>query len=242
MKQIIVALNSNKHRRHSVLAGDISHSETRHICQVYLPEFTALAGECPIIFLKSQEENALESCALLGIKPGQNLFIQQDKWLGGYIPATLRAYPFYLHYKDQLETNPIICVDSSSLSLGSLDGNRSRLFDDEGQATNALLQARNLLNGIHQQKSNNKEFIRCLTEMELFQEQVVVVDLPGNTKHRLTGVFCVTSERMNALDDNDFLRLKERGYLAPIYAHMLSLHQSTNLSRLFKKYQARLLH
>ncbi|WP_444920777.1 SapC family protein [Microbulbifer sp. CnH-101-G] len=238
----IVALDRNKHRKYNVLTGDISHSETRHVCQVYLSEFSMLAGQCPIIFLKSKGENSLDSCALLGIKPGQNLFWQLGKWQGNYIPATLRAYPFYLHYKNIASTSPVICVDSSSLSLGNFDGEGKRLFDDEGEVTKTFSQVSNLLSGIHQQKIKNKEFIHCLTEMELFQEQVVVVDLPGNTKHRLTGVFCVTAERLNALTDRDFLRLKELGYLSAIYAHMLSLEQSANLSRLFKRYHAKLLH
>ncbi|WP_226643371.1 SapC family protein [Microbulbifer variabilis] len=238
----IVALDRNKHRKYNVLTGDISHSETRHVCQIYLSEFSALAGECPIVFLKSKDEDSLDSCALLGIKPGQNLFWQQGKWQGNYIPANMRAYPFYLLYKDMATTGPVVCVDSSSLSLGNFDGDGKRLFDDEGEATKALSEVKNLLSGIHQQKIKSKEFIHCLTEMGLVQEQVVVVDLPGNTKHRLTGVFCVTVERLNALSDSDFLRLKERGYLAAIYAHIISLQQSANLSRLFKRYHAKLLH
>ncbi|GAB2890181.1 hypothetical protein GCM10027180_20280 [Microbulbifer echini] len=238
----IVALDKNKHRRHNILTGDLSRSETHHVCQVYVSEFSVLAGECPIIFLKSKDGDALESCALLGITPGKNLFWQEGKWQGAYIPATLRAYPFYLHYKDSIGINPIICIDASSISLNDFSGVGQRLFNDSGDATPTLLEASNLLRGIHQQKIQSREFIRCLTEMDLFQEQVVTVDLPANTKHNLTGVFCVTKERISELSNSDFLCLREKGYLTAIYAHMFSLHQSGNLSQLFKKYQARVLH
>ncbi|WP_026305104.1 SapC family protein [Microbulbifer sp. VTAC004] len=237
----MIILDKNKHHRHSVLVGDISHSDKRHVCPVYPGEFHTVAQDCPVVFAKSDDGQALESCAMLGIKPGKNLFWQEGKWQGTYIPAVLRAHPFYLHYQDVDSKSAVICIDSSALSAEAGE-TAHKLFEENGEPTQHLAGARNLLYKIHQQKLQGKEFIRCLTELDLLQEQVVLVDLPGNTKHHLTGVFCVSEKRLNELDERDFLTLRKRGYLAYIYAHIFSLKQSVNLSGLFKKYHARSLH
>ncbi|MFA0810274.1 SapC family protein [Microbulbifer epialgicus] len=241
MKQFVV-LDKNKHRRHSVVVGDISHSDNRHLCPVYPTEFHAVARDCPIVFARSKDGEPLESCAMLGIKPGKNLFWREGKWQGEYIPATLRAYPFYLYCKDSSPSNAIVCVDPSALSLTAVNGVGYKLFEKNGDPSQRLVEARSLLEKIYQQKIQSREFVRHLMQMELLQEQVVLVDLPHNTKHQLTGVFCVSEKRLDALSRSDFLVLRERGYLSIIYAHIFSLRQSGNLSQLFKKYHARSLH
>jgi len=241
MKQIVV-LDKNKHRWHSFEAGKLSYSENQHICQVYPAEFHAVARDCPIVFAKSKDGERLESCAMLGIKPGKNLFWQEGKWQGNYIPATLRAHPFYLRYRDDDPNSAVVCIDSSALSPAEPSGSGHKLFNESGEPSQHLAGATDLLQKIHQQKMQGRELILCLIEMDLLQEQVVLVDLPGNTKHQLTGVFCISEKRLNELNERDFLTLRKCGYLAYIYAHIFSLKQSGNLSHLFNKYHARSLH
>jgi len=55
----------------------------------------ALAGRLPLAFVKEQDRYFL--VAVLSFAPGTNLFVARDgKWLGEYIPAVFRSYPFML--------------------------------------------------------------------------------------------------------------------------------------------------
>ena len=49
----------------------------------------------PIAFVRQDEQ--FMPAAMLGIQPGQNLFVAPDgRWLCGYTPAAYRAHPFAL--------------------------------------------------------------------------------------------------------------------------------------------------
>ncbi|MDV7395813.1 SapC family protein, partial [Arthrospira platensis SPKY1] len=51
--------------------------------------------------------------AVLGLQPGQNLFVTPDgRWLGGYTPAAYRGHPFAL--ANTPNGQQVLCVDADS--------------------------------------------------------------------------------------------------------------------------------
>ena len=51
----------------------------------------------------------------------------------------------------------------------------------------------------------------------------------GEQEFNLNGLFIVDEKKLSALSDEDFLSLRKRGFLGPIYAHLGSMHQVNNL-------------
>ncbi|MCO1332935.1 SapC family protein [Microbulbifer sp. OS29] len=241
MKKLVI-LDKKRHRKYQVLKADISHSHDLHICTVSLAEFNPLARACPIIFTASKETGRLESCALLGVKPGQNLFWQNGEWQGDYIPSAIRNHPFYLRYKPGDFTSAYVCVDTSQLLLGEGRAEGVDLFDDKGEPSQYLLETQHRLKVMHARRLQDWEFVSCLQKLGLLQEKVILVDLPGNTKHKLKGAFCISEERLGKLAQAEFLSLRNKGYLPYIYAHLFSLQQSSKLSALHKSNQTQILH
>ena len=74
----------------------------------------------PIAF--TAEADRYRLVALLSLVPGKNLFVAPDgKWLGGYIPAFFRGYPFRLWRQEGSET-AVLCIDQDSKLLIEADG------------------------------------------------------------------------------------------------------------------------
>ena len=65
----------------------------------------------PIGFARLQDR--FHPVAILSFEESRNLFVNQNgKWIGGYIPATFRAYPFAL--MNTKEGEKVLCFDDSS--------------------------------------------------------------------------------------------------------------------------------
>src|ERR1035437_6405534 len=85
----------------------------------------------PIAF--TAEADRYRLVALLSLVPGKNLFVAPDgKWLGGYIPAFFRGYPFRLWRQEGSET-AVLCIDQDSKLLMEADGTGEDFFDGEGK-------------------------------------------------------------------------------------------------------------
>lgn len=231
------ALNKIKHRDYCVRQGDFRHAATMHTCPVALSEFADLAAEYPILFVRSQDGHGLRCVALLGVRPGDNLFWQNNQWQGQYIPLTLRTHPFATAVIDDREDRLAICIDEES-PLVAADAQRgSRLFDGGGEQTEYLANMTRFLLQVRRQLSLSDAFVRDLEDKALLEEQVILVKLPGGIDHRLTGVFRIEEKALNRLTESEFLALRERGYLPAIYAHLQSLRQVNNLRRLHAQTQ-----
>mgnify|MGYP002621356009 CR=1 FL=1 len=72
-------------------------------------EVTRVAREMPIVFPKAQGVPQ----ALLGVKPDESLHVRDSgHWLGRYIPAHIRRYPFVLA---EVPTSPDVAPGQSEV-------------------------------------------------------------------------------------------------------------------------------
>ena len=61
-------------------------------------EFNELHREYPLLLRKTDEEPGFVAHAILGFEKDENLFVEGDRWISTYIPATLARGPFSLGY------------------------------------------------------------------------------------------------------------------------------------------------
>jgi hypothetical protein len=60
----------------------------------------------------------------------------------------------------------------------------------------------------------------------------VLVQYQSGTTNSLTGLFTIDETKIQALDNERFNDLREKGYLAPVYGMLMSIYQLNGLLRL----------
>lgn len=89
------------------------------------------------LFVRNGEQIA--PVAMLGLRDGENLFIDDaGKWLGEYVPAYVRRYPFV--FSETPEGQALLSMDSAYPGLDKSGGDTAprRLFDAAGNETDFL--------------------------------------------------------------------------------------------------------
>lgn len=228
----ITPIDKNKHAKFSIKGNDLSHTASMHLCPALAQEFPQLTAEFPIVFVKSETSGDFHSVAMLGLKPGENLFLQGGKWQANYVPAALRTYPFSLTNADAKGERLAVCLDEASALVNTDTTDGKALFNDDGSESDYLKNIGGFLTQVMSQGRFSDDFGKYLGELELFEEQTITVKLEDGSDHRLTGVFRIDEDKLNALDNDAFIKLREKSYLPAIYAHLASLRQVNNLSRL----------
>src|SRR5262245_19044159 len=82
------------------------------LAYIVLAEVVHVGSWMPITFV--QQAGRYAPMAMMCPMPGHNLFVAPDgKWLGGYVPASVRGYPFRLIRPEGSE-QMTLCVDEDS--------------------------------------------------------------------------------------------------------------------------------
>lgn len=217
------------HKDLKVKPNTLELLKDQHLAPVVAHEFPSVASQFPIIFVKDQETGQFRVVAMLGLEPGENLFFKDGKWDATYLPANYRAYPFSLAAMDQEGKNIAVCIDVESDLVSKDEG--QALFDEDGEQSAFLKGASDFVTTLVQQNEVTRHFVNYLVEKELLAPQSLTVSSADGKKHDLNGIYRIDEKKFNELSDEDFLELRKRGYLVPIYAHFSSTMQINSLGK-----------
>ena len=205
------------------------HVEQQQIVPLIVQEFSTVAAEMPVVFVKNAETGSFQPVAILGFEAGENLFYGDPKWRGQYVPASIMHHPFALMpSKDDANNLQVIIIETDTVMNGK-EG--EALFKEDGSETEYLEQRKNALGKYYENMHITTAFVNYLQEKNLLVEQTLNIDI-NDQKRQLSGLYLVDEKKLNALSDEDFIDLRKRGYLPAIYAHMLSIHQLNTLASL----------
>ncbi|HEY8878916.1 MAG TPA: SapC family protein [Roseateles sp.] len=198
-------------------------------------EFGDACKEYPIVFVRAGDggpngKPAIAPLAVLGLKPGSNLFVQGDQWLGNYVPAYVRRYPFAMARLDGNANNLAVCYDSKWSAFNETTG--EALFKD-GQPTEFLNNAKAFLENFEQEAERTRLICNLLVELDLLQDMRFEATLPNDEKLDVEGFMALDDKKYAELPDDKVLQLHRNGLIAMIEMHRLSL---TNMNRLVAKY------
>lgn len=228
MSSQITLLEQAKHSELKIKASDFSHVADQHIVPVTLHEIGRAATEYPIVFVKNNETGEFQSVAMLGLKPGQNLSVKDGKWLGLYIPAVVRDYPLGLVLNPEVKDKVWIGIREEANEVSKEEG--EALFDGENETPYLEARKKALITHFEQDQAT-RGILGFLAEKELLISQTLTVDVAGE-KRNINGLYLIDEQKLNALSDEDFLALKQRGLLGPIFGHLGSLNQVNRLARM----------
>ncbi len=193
-----------------------------HIVPLTINEFAMAASNFPIIFA-GEEKVAL---AVMGIKPGENLFVQEDGsyQLDAYVPAYVRRYPFVLANAED-DDRMIVCIDRAASSISE---KADRPFFNGETPSEYTKEAFEFLKTFEQNRKMTEEVINVIKEYDLFEKKEVNyqpqnVEGKGQTAQKLADYFSVSEEKLKKLPKEKQSELMEKGYMGVIYAHLVSL-------------------
>jgi hypothetical protein len=193
-------------------------------------ELIRAAVDMPIGFVR--QNDIISPVAICSLVPGRNFYVAPDgRWLGGYVPALLRAYPFTLLTSDADQR--MVCVDEESgLLLEAPDGEGAEpFFDDQNQPAGKFAQVVNFLTHLDRDRQATATLCGLLDRHGLFGEWPMKVDA-GQGAQDVTGILRIDEAQLNQLSDEAFLELRKAGALPFIYTHLLSMQRLPLLSRL----------
>jgi hypothetical protein len=202
-----------------------------HIAYVTVHEFARAAATYPIVFLEDKPNDGFRPVVLLGLQPGENLFLGADgAWNASYIPAMIRRYPFALS-KGTEENRFVVCVDEASTLLSDTEG--APMFDEKGEPTQVIENVKRYLSELQQMDMLTQQFSRFLLSNNLLTPLNMRVNATAQARN-ITGCYVINEERLNAFSDALFLEVRAKGFLPAMYAHLMSLPQIERLVQLSK--------
>ena len=183
----------------------------------------------PTGFIK--QEVGYQLVGITSLQAGMNMYVAPDgKWLGAYIPAVLRAYPFRLAHQESPDKSILCSNEASGLVVESTeDGNA--FFDDQNQPTQGIKDILNLLSEVEVNLAITQRAVNALDDAGLITPWALKLQ-QGEEVVPVTGLFNVDEAALNKLDDEDFLTVRKAGGMAVAYAQLLSMNQFAVLERL----------
>jgi hypothetical protein len=226
----ITPLNKELHLNLTIdRSKNYAHAKGEHILPVVVHEFAALCTEYPIVYVKNADTGQFQAVAVVGFEPGENLFCGDDVWHGSYVPSCLQSYPLRFVNDQNDEKNLLIAIDEESDLVR--EGGENRLFDEKGVETEYLNnRAGNMMRHLESSEIT-KGFVNQLSKLELLVQKNLSVEIDGKPL-TIGGIYTVDEKKLNELDAETFEDLRKHGFVAPIYAQMISVNQVPKLAKL----------
>ncbi|PHZ84826.1 SapC family protein [Paremcibacter congregatus] len=200
-----------------------------HVIPLGVHEFFQASAEYPVVFVKNSENGQFIPVAMMGLKPGENLFVGPEGWEGLYIPMAIRNHPFHLMRNPQDEEKVMVAIDEKSTTLSLDEG--ARLFKDDGSRSDILEERMQDLRNHFESSQLTESFTALVTGLDLLAQRNLTVEVSGETID-LEGIYFIDEVKLNAVPDDQFLDLRQHGFLPLLYAQMVSVHQIRCLASL----------
>ncbi|MDF3886722.1 SapC family protein [Cupriavidus basilensis] len=205
--------------------------------------YTFAAGEAVVPVLAFELHNAVERLtlafipqgagfrpvALLGLAPGENLFVSPDgRWLGGYVPAALRTPPFRL--ANTPEGQQVLCIDADSALL--TDGPAGEaFFNADGTPAEGVAQVLRVLDELEGNRGVTAAACAALQAHQLIVPWDITVQSEAGTQ-TVEGLYKIDKAALEALPGADFGALRKSRARALAYCQLLSMQHLATLGQL----------
>ncbi|OYQ27190.1 multidrug transporter [Sandarakinorhabdus cyanobacteriorum] len=225
-------LNFEQHGALRVLTGaGAALGDAVMACLVVPLEFRRLANDYPILFRRDDESGDWSALALFGFEPGENLFLEGDRWLALNRPLAMAAQPFLVGRTAAGEGPGQVHIDMDHPRV-SRSGEGVKLFEPGGQPTPHVELVADMLGALDEGYRASGGFFAALARYDLIEPFSLDVTLDNGAMHRLVGYHLINEDRLAALEPGALAELQAEGHLQPIYMALASLG---NLARLVRR-------
>jgi hypothetical protein len=182
-------------------------------------EFNELHREFVLLLRKTDEAPGFVAHAILGFEKDENLFVEADRWMTTYVPATLARGPFSLGY--------IRAEDGGDAPAGlkvMIDEQHPRLRADGqpvflplGGESPYLEGIKRVLQTVDAGLRIDRVLYRELVAMELLEEVKIQISVFAELRYDFSGYHTINQEKFAALSAEQLLRLHRLGLLGPVF-------------------------
>ncbi|MEA2120073.1 SapC family protein [Halovibrio sp. HP20-50] len=217
------ALSPSQHRgKHHLPRDGYTFAQGQSVVGVFLAELPKLLPLYMLGFIQQGEQYT--PVALLGL--GQhNLYVAPNgKWLGGYVPATLRGYPFTLANSETGEK--VFAIDADHLS----DDAGEPLFDEADKLTGKAAETFTFMQQCEQNRQATQQAVKALGDAGVIEPWPLKIERgEGHEPLTVNGLFRVNEKALNSLAPEVYATLKG-GPMALAHAQLFSVSQMNQLS------------
>ncbi|GIK47635.1 MAG: SapC family protein [Hyphomonadaceae bacterium] len=227
-------LSIEKHRSLGVsqVSNPFSFLADTHLVPLTVDEF-GLAAVCYPIIFDTQSKTPL---AVMGLRPGMNVFLGADGSLDPevYLPAFARRYPFLpvLAGNSEQQQAPaqdgdriLVCIDRAAKMLSSTP---ELPFFEGDQPSRYTQEAIQFCREFDVLGRRTQEFVKLMDEHDLFELTPLALPranadgTPGEPQ-KIGEYLRISEKKLNALPQDKYMELRDRGVTAVMHAHLLSL-------------------
>lgn len=186
-------------------------------------EFRSLQAHYPIVFQRDAA-GGFHPLALFGLRQGENLFLDGERWDATYIPLAIERQPFLIGVSG---AEPMVHVDLDHPRVRA--GTGEALFQGPGIASEFLERARTTLLMLHDGILATPAFVDAMQRHQLLESFVLDIRLDDGSDNRLAGFHTIDERRLQALDGPALEQLSRDGHLLPAYMVLASLSRFRDL-------------
>jgi hypothetical protein len=198
---------------------------------IVVAEIGFVGSWMPIAFV--EQAGCFVPMAMMSPVPEQNLFVGPDgKWLGGYIPASVRGYPFRL-LRSEGSGQMTLCVDEDSGLVVDSNGTGEAFFTGDGKPSESVSALIEFLRQIEGSRVATELAMASLAEAGLIESWPLELEVDGK-KAAINGLLRVNEQSLNRLDDEAFLKLRKTSALNLAYVQIMSMGQIARFQQLMQ--------
>ena len=222
MQENIVQLDKIQHANIKLKKSlDLKRVSSGNMSPVIFHEMSQLATEFPLIFIKNRDTGEFNCVAIFGFESGQNLFVENKQWTGKQLPALLTHTPLGMTSVLDDSDKLVVVIDTLSESVSEDEG--EALFDEQGNETEFLKTRIQAMLNYQQYVKVTKDLVQLIVELDLLESKDFSYEI-GGKKQKVGGMYLISEDKLNQLQDDKLLLLHKKGALGPIYHHLSSLH------------------
>jgi len=192
------------------------------IAPIVSAELVSAALAMPCAFVQQAGRHSL--VAMLSLIGGRNMFVGPGgRWLGRYVPAALRLYPFRM--LPQAGTDAVVlCVDEESKLVVEVSSTGDEFFDAQGNPAPALKPVFEVAMALERDRKSTDLAVAALAQAGVIRPWEIKVKT-GEGERPISGLYRADEAAIRALPDETFLNLRKSAALPIAHTQMVSMGQ-----------------
>ncbi len=180
---------------------------------VFPSEIPELSREYAIYFRMTQADGP-QAFALLGLDPGENLFVSDGAWRARRLPAMMQRGPFLIGMRaaDDGAGQPVLMLNLDDPRVSRTEG--TPLFLRHGGSSPALERSANALRTIHSGLSESRAMFDAFLGAGLLAPLKIDIRLDDRTSYALPEIYSISEEALANLSGDALHQLNRAGLLA----------------------------
>ena len=206
----------------------IIYAQNAHMLPLRVTEVAQATVDFPVM-ISRMSNGSMSLSALTSFEPSKNLFINEESWCSSFTPSAMKTYPLYLMKSEDGNQEPVLGIDADSKALSQEDG--ESLFDQKGRFSLSTKQLKSQLMEDSKNTVHTYQFFETLENFDLIRPVDLAISYSNEQTNRIRGLSMIHEDNLQSLSSENLVELRDRGYLAPIYAMLFSVFQLNALIR-----------